>query len=334
MKLDNPPPPEYVFKYHEPPKSGNITNGLGESEVRRATRVFHWPFGKPPHHWQALDLHFNLIGGMGGPYMGYGMIWQRLWNLWQIRRANGPVARKRREVADPKAMAGEIKAYIQRHFTESIVGITRVVPTDIVEGESVDFEYVICVGQPMERDIMLQVPQPAAGWEVMRGYRRVSKQAVKLAAHIRGLGWGSQGPRRSQDRFAAPYPAGDPRRTGRARQARLYHHQGMGLQRPAGRGHHEFAAGRRRSGGYRRRRPLRRLPAVHPRLSAGRDHGQQADGPGRGEMVRRFRQVRTLLRRELGLRHLYRGVSVGGTGPGPETVRNAARQTAEGRLRR
>ncbi len=189
MKLESPPPPEYVFRYHKPPKSGNVTNGLGESQVRRATRVFHWPFGKPPHHWQALDLHFNLIGGMGGPYMGYGMIWQRLWNLWQIRRANGPVAPKRREVADPKAMAGEIKAYIQKHFTESIVGITRVISTDIVEGESVDFEYVICVGQPMERDIMLQVPKPAAGWEVMRGYRRVSKQAVKLAAHIRSLGW-------------------------------------------------------------------------------------------------------------------------------------------------
>ena len=86
MKVVDPPSPIPVFRYHNQPKSGNVTNGVGETAERQATRVFHWPFGKPPHDWMALDLHFNFIGGAGGPVFGWGMVWQRLWNLWQVRR--------------------------------------------------------------------------------------------------------------------------------------------------------------------------------------------------------------------------------------------------------
>ena len=89
-------------------------------------------------------------------------------------------------------MAEEIKDYIATHFSESIVGITEVMPTDVIEGEEVAQKFTICVGQPMVRDIMVLAPEPIAGWEVMRGYRRVSKQAVKLAAHIRKMGWSAK----------------------------------------------------------------------------------------------------------------------------------------------
>ena len=109
MKVFDPPDPTPVFRYHTQPLSGNITNGVGETEERPPRRVFHWPFGKEPHAWMALDLHFNFIGGQGGPAFGWGMVWQRLWNLWQTRRADGPVAAKQREVSNPKAMTEEIK---------------------------------------------------------------------------------------------------------------------------------------------------------------------------------------------------------------------------------
>ena len=59
MRVLDPPSPIPVFRYHNQPKSGNTTNGVGETAERQATRVFHWPFGKPPHDWIALDLHFN-----------------------------------------------------------------------------------------------------------------------------------------------------------------------------------------------------------------------------------------------------------------------------------
>ena len=189
MKVFDPPDPTPVFRYHTQPLSGNITNGVGETEERPPRRVFHWPFGKEPHAWMALDLHFNFIGGQDGPAFGWGMVWQRLWNLWQTRRADGPVAAKQREVSNPKAMTEEIKKFVSQHFDDSIVGISKIIPTDILEGEKVPHKYVICVGQPMNRDIMVNVPAPVAAEEVMRGYRMVSKQAVKLSAYIRKMGW-------------------------------------------------------------------------------------------------------------------------------------------------
>ena len=189
MKLKSPPPPVPVFRYHRPPVSGNITNGVGETEPRRATRVFHWPFSKRSHHWIALDLHFNIIGGMGGPLFGWGMVWQRLINLWVVRRGNGPVAKQHRPVTDPAAMSAEIKAFVQRLGGESIVGIAELVVTDNVEGERLPYRYAICIIQPMDREIMVNVPDPVTAWEVMRGYRRVSKTAVAVARHIRAMGW-------------------------------------------------------------------------------------------------------------------------------------------------
>ncbi len=192
MKLHNTPPPSAVFRYHSPPLSGNVINGVGEAAIRRATRVFHWPFGRPPHPWMALDLHFTLIGGMGGPLFGWGMVWNRLRNLWQIRRANGPVAKTRRRVEDPAAMAAEIKDLVRRIGGDCTVGITEVRGSAIVEGEEVAHKYAVCIGLPMDREIMVRVPEPVTAAEVMRVYRRVSRIAVQLSERIRAMGWPAQ----------------------------------------------------------------------------------------------------------------------------------------------
>jgi Pyruvate/2-oxoacid:ferredoxin oxidoreductase delta subunit len=137
----------------------------------------------------ALDLHFNLIGGMGGPMFGWGKVLLRLLNLWQLRRADGPIAKQRRVVTDPAAMAREIKALTRELGGDCIVGITRVLDDSIVEGEQVTHEFVICIGAPMNRELMVHVPRPDATTEVMRGYRRVAKIAVELSEHIRAMGW-------------------------------------------------------------------------------------------------------------------------------------------------
>ncbi len=189
MKLNPPPSPVPVFRYRNPPVSGNVTNGVGEAAPRRAVRVFHWPFGKKPHAYIALDLHFTMLGGTGGPLFGWGMVWQRLMNLWLVRRADGPVAKKRRPVPDPAAMAAEIEELVLRVGGEGVVGFTELLDTDIVEGEAVPHKYAICIVQPMDREIMVNVPAPVTSWEVMRGYRRVSRTAVAVAEHIRAMGW-------------------------------------------------------------------------------------------------------------------------------------------------
>jgi Pyruvate/2-oxoacid:ferredoxin oxidoreductase delta subunit len=189
MRVKNAPPPKPVFRYHTPPLSGNVINGVGETVVRRPTRVFHWPHGKPPHAWIELDLHFNHIAGVGGPMFGWAKPWLRIMNLWQLRRANGPVAKKRREVKDPAAMSREITALTRKLGGQCIVGITRVLDDSIVEGEHVGHEFAICIGAPMNRELMVHVPEAAATTEVMRGYRRVAKIAVELSERIRAMGW-------------------------------------------------------------------------------------------------------------------------------------------------
>ena len=137
----------------------------------------------------ALDLHFNLIGGMGGPMFGWGMVVTRLMNLWVNRRGNGPVATQQRPVDDPAAMSEEIKALVKQLGGDCVVGITRVMEHGIIEGEKVDHKYAICIGLPMNRDVMVQAPAPAAAAEVMRGYRNVSRIAVQLSERIRDMGW-------------------------------------------------------------------------------------------------------------------------------------------------
>jgi hypothetical protein len=189
MKLKSPPPPIPVFRYHKPPVSGNKINGVGEKEKRQATRVYHWSFGRPRHPWMALDLHFNLISGIDGPLFGWGLFLERIRNLWQLRRANGVVARKRREITNPEAMAKEIKELAISISGACIVGITEITKEAVIEGEAVPYRYAICIGEPMRRDIMVHVPEPISGWEVLSAYRRSARTAVRLSERIRAMGW-------------------------------------------------------------------------------------------------------------------------------------------------
>jgi epoxyqueuosine reductase QueG len=41
----------------------------------------------------------------------------------------------------------------------------------------------------MKRDLMVHVPEPVSGWEVLCAYRRSARTAVKLSERIRAMGW-------------------------------------------------------------------------------------------------------------------------------------------------
>jgi NAD-dependent dihydropyrimidine dehydrogenase PreA subunit len=137
----------------------------------------------------ALDLHFTMVSGIGGPLFGWGSFVQRLRMIWALRRALGPVAPERKPVADPAAMAQEIKALARRLAGECIVGIAEIGPDAVLEGGTVPYKYAICIGVPMNRAIMVEAPAPRAGTEVMRVYRHGAKAAVALAERIRAMGW-------------------------------------------------------------------------------------------------------------------------------------------------
>ena len=180
MRPDAPPPPSYAFGYRQPPVSGNVINGLGARETSRARKVFHSSGGEPLA-WKALDDFFSVINP-------WRVVRHVIFNTWQLRRSEGPVAAARRDVKDPRAMAEEIKAAARR-LGAPLVGIAEVSEEDLYEGREPGLSYAICLGMPMDRAEMEHAPQARAAAEVMRTYRKVARVAVRLAEEIRAMGW-------------------------------------------------------------------------------------------------------------------------------------------------
>ncbi len=180
MKVKNPPPPTYAFDYKNPPQSGNEINGLGVAEKTQARHVFHNATGEELP-WNALDEFFSYINV-------WGVVRHMLANVWQLRRHDGPLAFPPVKVEDPAAMTAEIKAEAKR-LGAGLVGITPIIEDAIYEGYEVPYQYAICVGLPMDREEMEQVPHERAAVEVMRAYREVSRIAIELGEYIRAKGW-------------------------------------------------------------------------------------------------------------------------------------------------
>ena len=178
----DPPEPSYAFDYRDRPRAGNEINGLGEAAYRRPVHVFH-NAGTDPIDWQAIDDFFGMISP-------WGVIRHVVANAWQLRNKDGPVARQREAIADPALAAEEIKA-VARSFGAELVGITKVTDDDLYQGHDVPYRTAICLSMPMDRAEMAHVPQPRAAVEVLRVYRAVSRSAIRLASHIRKMGYGA-----------------------------------------------------------------------------------------------------------------------------------------------
>lgn len=174
------PPPRYAFAYRRPPESGNAINGVGETRWRRARPVFHASGGETLA-WKALDDFFSLINP-------WRVVRHVLFNTWQLRRSDGPVARERSVVNDPATMAAEIKA-LARQLGASVVGIAEVTDEDLYEGREPGLRYAVCLGLEMDRSEMRHAPEPRAAAEVMRTYRRIARVAVELGERVRAMGW-------------------------------------------------------------------------------------------------------------------------------------------------
>jgi epoxyqueuosine reductase len=180
VRLPPPPPPRYAFGYREPPVSGNTINGLGVKTPSRARQVFHSSSGEPLA-WKALDDFFSVINP-------WSVVRHVIANTWQLRLSDGPVRPERREVADARAMADEIKA-LARRLGATLVGVAEVTDEDLYEGREPGLRYAICLGLPMDRGEMMHAPQARAAAEVMRTYREIARIAIRLAEAIRCMGW-------------------------------------------------------------------------------------------------------------------------------------------------
>jgi Pyruvate/2-oxoacid:ferredoxin oxidoreductase delta subunit len=183
MRPYQAPPPTYAFGFRRPPESGNAINGVGDARRSRARIVFHSARGEPLD-WKPLDDFFSMINP-------WSVVRHVIANAWQLRRSDGKVAPRRREVADPAAMSAELKA-LARELGAALVGIAEVTETDLFEGAAPGLPRAICLGLPMRREEMRFAPQPRAGAEVMRVYKQLGSLAVRLAERIRGMGFAAR----------------------------------------------------------------------------------------------------------------------------------------------
>ena len=179
MKKDFPSA-DLAFAYREQPLSGNVINGLGVSELVPATQIFHGS-GARQLEWRKLELFFAMIN----PLRVY---WLNLVNRWMLRRADGPVARERQAVPDPSAMSEQIKQRAGA-YGAGATGITRVTGKALYRDVSPDYPNAIVVLMPMDSAEMAYVTTNRAGTETMRAYMEISRTVIRLAEHIRAMGW-------------------------------------------------------------------------------------------------------------------------------------------------
>lgn len=180
IKPNQPPSLTYAFGFKQRPRSGNEINGLDKTEKNQARQVFH-NAGDEPIEWQALDDFFSLINP-------WSIARHVIANAWQLRNREGRVSRKRVEVDNPELMADQMKKRALE-LGASLVGVTEITDDAVYAGRSVSCKNVICLGLKMNRSEMQYVPQLRAAVEVMRGYRVISRIAIKLAKSIRKMGW-------------------------------------------------------------------------------------------------------------------------------------------------
>ena len=183
MKPLNPPPVEVNYAYADQPRSGNDINGLGLTDKVRPKKIAPDDFTVENYDYKALwDFFFYTI-----PWSIFKTF---VLALFESRKANGPVAKKKIEVDDKEAMTAQIKQKAIE-LSDGIVGITHALDDLLLyeSDEPYPYKYTIVIGTPQDRELMEQAPQAVAGLEVVRTYRKSSKDANKLASYIRSLGW-------------------------------------------------------------------------------------------------------------------------------------------------
>jgi epoxyqueuosine reductase len=181
LTRDALPPPDYPFAWERPPLSGNVVNGLHETEPRRAVPVFHTNDYSDP--WGGLELYFHLTDSAAV---------QRsvLAAQWDNRRRVGPVAPDRR-VVDPAGAAAEVRD-VARRAGAAVVGTTRLRDHHLYAGERCELPHAISVAVVMDREAMRTVPSEEATRAVLDAYRRVGRVAIAVAEHIRAAGWSAR----------------------------------------------------------------------------------------------------------------------------------------------
>jgi NAD-dependent dihydropyrimidine dehydrogenase PreA subunit len=174
------PSSELPFAYRHQPLSGNIINGLGETEKIAATQIFHGS-GARELEWGKLELFFGLINP-------FKVSWLNLVNRWMLRNADGVISKNKRNVESLSDMTFEIKELAMK-FGAGSVGISPMIKQALYKHGEINYTNAIVILYPMDGNEMKYVTTNRAGAETMRAYMEITKTAITLSEEIRAMGW-------------------------------------------------------------------------------------------------------------------------------------------------
>lgn len=174
-----PPPPVYAFRYEEPPISGNTINGLGETAWRRAREVFHGS-GARPMEWEALQSFFGMT-----TTLKLQLLWMRI--RWAFRNANGPVAKRKRDLGSPAQAAAHVIEKAEG-LGADLARIGPITEECLYDTFETDLPTAIVVAVAHNPEQMRTSPDRTSGEETMRAYNQAGMAALRLAKYIRAQG--------------------------------------------------------------------------------------------------------------------------------------------------
>jgi len=106
----------------------------------------------------------------------------------QEPRFNGPVAPERHVFASPEDASAHLKARA-REFGADLAGICAIEPSDVYRGRPVPGRFAVAVGQRMRWREFQVVPSRESAIECLRVYFTLGETVIRLAEHIRSLGY-------------------------------------------------------------------------------------------------------------------------------------------------
>ena len=106
----------------------------------------------------------------------------------QYQRFDGEVAAERHEFTSPAEAAEHLKAKAVE-FGADAVGICVIEPSDVYRGKTVTETYAVAVAQRMRWREFQVVPSSESAIECLRVYYTLGETVIRMAAHIRSLGY-------------------------------------------------------------------------------------------------------------------------------------------------
>ena len=177
--------PSVLYKLLRPKITGNSINGVGETEFRRPTPIYHW-FGK-------LKVPFNrasliLIGRSALDRTATRHINK---SRHYENKPQDPVASERIEQT-PSAWTAEIKKFALSNGAD-LVGVRRMNPDWVFEGFDIPEQWIIMLGFAMDYDELNKLPDIDGGNEVLRVYAHGQEVSWNVANRLRNAGWPARG---------------------------------------------------------------------------------------------------------------------------------------------